>query len=191
MAQDRETLKSSVSKSLAAGAQHLSAQERNLVHLSSKKLEGRQRQITATIQIPRSLESVWQILTDYDGLATFIPNLTKSKRLPHPAGGIRLEQIGAQCFLNIQFCARVVLDMYERFPHELGFKMVEGDFKLFQGAWRLTHLGTEEHPVTQLSYELLVQPPLAMPMALIESHLRSNLSENLTAIRQRAVAFAR
>lgn len=164
--------------------------DKGLVALSSEKLGGRRRRIVAMIQIPQRIEAVWQILTDYEALSSFIPNLTKSERIHHPEGGIRLEQIGAQCFLNIQFCARVVLDMYERFPHELGFAMVEGDFKLFEGCWRLAPVGEGENLNTQLSYELIVKPPLAMPVGLIEKHIRANLTENLMAIYQRSMEFA-
>ncbi|MBD0268048.1 MAG: SRPBCC family protein [Cyanobacteria bacterium Co-bin8] len=157
------------------------------VEIFTQKLEGRQRRITAAIHIPSGLDQVWQVLTDYEHLADFIPNLTQSKRLPHPAGGIRLEQIGAQCFLNIKFCARVVLDMAERFPQELSFSMVEGDFRQFEGAWKLEPISLAEGEATRLVYDLKVLPPRAMPAGLIERHIRHNLSENLTAIRDRTV----
>ncbi|HEY9736485.1 MAG TPA: SRPBCC family protein [Trichocoleus sp.] len=157
------------------------------VEILTQKLEGRQRRITAAIHIPFGLDQVWQVLTDYDHLADFIPNLTRSQRLPHPTGGIRLEQIGAQCFLNIRFCARVVLDMVERFPQELGFSMVEGDFRQFEGAWRLEPVSLEEGQGTRLVYDLLVLPPRAMPAGLIERHIRHNLYENLAAIRARTL----
>lgn len=133
------------------------------VAISTQKLAGRQRRIRASIQIPFELKQVWQVITDYDRLADFIPNLTQSQRLPHPAGGIRLEQVGSQCFLNIKFCARVVLDMVERFPQELGFSMVEGDFRQFEGVWRLEPIANGSG--TQLIYDLLVLPPRVMPPA--------------------------
>lgn len=157
------------------------------VAISTQKLAGRQRRIRASIQIPFELKQVWQVITDYDRLADFIPNLTQSQRLPHPAGGIRLEQVGSQCFLNIKFCARVVLDMVERFPQELGFSMVEGDFRQFEGVWRLEPIANGSG--TQLIYDLLVLPPRVMPAGLIEQHICHNLSENLTAIRDRAAAL--
>lgn len=157
------------------------------VEISTQKLEGRQRRITAAIHIPTGLDQVWQVLTDYDHLADFIPNLTRSQRLPHPTGGIRLEQIGAQCFLNIRFCARVVLDMVERFPQELGFSMIEGDFRQFEGVWRLEPITLQQGQATRLVYDLLVLPPRAMPAGLIERHIRHNLYENLSAIRDRTL----
>ena len=64
---------------------------------------GRQRQITAKIWISRSVEQVWQILTSYDELAEFIPNLTQSRQIEHPQGGIRIEQIGSESLLRLKF----------------------------------------------------------------------------------------
>lgn len=152
------------------------------VSISTEKLDGRRRRIVATTQLPFALEQVWQVLTDYDSLADFIPNLTQSQRVAHPEGGIRLEQMGAQCFLNVKFCARVVLDMLETFPKEIQFTMVEGDFRQFEGRWLLEPLPAGNNQGTQLSYDLLVLPPRAMPAGLIERHIRRDLSQNLTAV---------
>ncbi len=160
----------------------LSADDCQRVSVRTEKLTSRQRQIVASVAIPRSLEQVWKILTDYESLADFIPNLTSSRLLTHPDGGIRLEQIGAQCFLNFKFCARVILDMTEVFPREIGFSMVEGDFKKFIGRWTLQPALLDEQAATILAYELMVQPPLAMPVQLIEHHICRNLTQNLIAI---------
>ena len=160
------------------------------VSISTEKIEGRKRKISASIAIPVSLEPLWQLLTDYDRLADYIPNLTVSRQVEHPKGGIRLEQVRAQCFLNIKFCARVLLDMQERFPKEIGFSMVEGDFKQFLGRWQLQPALLGDQPGTLLSYEVIVQPPLVMPARLIAQHLCHNLTENLLAIRQHAMAIA-
>ncbi|MEA5462177.1 SRPBCC family protein [Leptothoe sp. PORK10 BA2] len=152
------------------------------VSIKTEKIAPRQRQILAAVVIPCGLEQVWKVLTDYESLADFVPNLTTSRLLGRPDGGIRLEQIGAQCFLNFKFCARVILDMTEVFPREIGFSMVEGDFKKFLGKWSLQPALVGERTATVLSYELIVQPPLAMPIQLIEHHLCHNLTQNLLAI---------
>ncbi|WP_026072866.1 SRPBCC family protein [Nodosilinea nodulosa] len=160
------------------------------VTIQTEKLEGQQRRILALTDIPFTAEQVWQILTDYDNLSSFIPNLSCSQRLSHPEGGIRLEQIGSQCFLNIKFCARVVLDMVEAFPRELSFSMVEGDFRQFEGRWTLESVAEAKDSMTRLGYELVIRPPRAMPVALIERHIRHDLSRNLKAISDRtAVVF--
>lgn len=159
------------------------------VEVKTDWVEGRRRQISAHIQIPYETERVWQILTDYEHLADFIPNLAKSRRLPHPSGGIRLEQLGTQSFLKLKFCARVVLDMVETFPHRLDFQMIEGDFKSFSGSWLLQALDLGDRQGTQVSYVVQVLPARTMPTTLIERCLKQDLAVNLLAIRQRAEAL--
>jgi ribosome-associated toxin RatA of RatAB toxin-antitoxin module len=157
------------------------------VDVSTDKVEGRKRQISARIQIPYPVDRVWQILTDYNHLADFIPNLAKSQQIEHPQGGIRLEQVGAESFLKFKFCARVILDMVEQAPHQLEFQMIEGDFNEFSGYWRLLPLAN--NTATELCYTVRILPPRAMPVRLIERSLKRGLVLNLSAIRQRADAL--
>lgn len=158
-----------------------------LVEIQAERLEGRQRRITAQVEIPRPVEQVWQVITNYEALADFIPNLARSKRLAHPTGGIRLEQVGTQRLLRFNFSARVVLDLTEKFLQEVSFQMVEGDFKAFSGCWRLEPMSTANSPTTKLYYSVCVTPKLAMPVALVEQRLRHDLPLNLLAMRQRVI----
>ena len=151
------------------------------IAVQTEKLDGRQRKITATIQIPHSIDQVWSVLTDYEGLAEFIPSLQKSHRINHPENGIRIEQIGSESLLKLKFCARVVLDMVEQFPHRLSFEMVEGDFKKFSGEWQLQSCEAG----TSLTYTLQVWPSRLMPVGMIERRLSSGLQVNLASIKQR------
>ncbi|HEY9643936.1 MAG TPA: SRPBCC family protein [Coleofasciculaceae cyanobacterium] len=157
------------------------------VEVQTDHAEGRQRQISAKIRLPYSIEQIWQILTDYDRLADFIPNLAKSRQIEHPQGGIRIEQVGTQSLLKLKFCARVVLDMVEQFPHQIDFCMVEGDFKQFSGSWMLQPV--VEGMGTELCYTISVLPPRTMPVGMIEKRLKTSLVINLSAIRQRADAL--
>lgn len=157
------------------------------VEISTEKRPARERRILASVIIPQPVEKVWEVITDYERLSDFIPSLTSSKLIPNSDGRIRLEQIGAQCFLKVKFCARVVLDMTENFPHEVGFSMREGDFNQFEGSWQLE---PTEQGVTRLSYDLFVKPPRAMPVKLIEHHIRNNLTTNLLAIHKRSLELA-
>jgi ribosome-associated toxin RatA of RatAB toxin-antitoxin module len=173
-----ELLETEVSADLALTSRLLASG----IEVQTDRAEGRQRQLSAKIHIPYSVDQVWQILTDYDRLAEFIPNLAKSRQISHPHNGIRVEQVGTQSLLKLKFCARVVLDMVERFPHQLDFEMIEGDFKKFSGSWILEPAtgGTE------LCYVLSVLPPLTMPVGMIEKRLKTSLALNLSAIRDRA-----
>ncbi|MBD2496927.1 SRPBCC family protein [Nostoc sp. FACHB-280] len=150
-----------------------------------EKIAERQRQISANIHIPHPVERIWQVLTDYEALVDFIPNLAKSRLLEHPNGGIRLEQVGSQRLLNFNFCARVVLDLEEHFPKEISFSMVEGDFKGFSGTWSLEPISLDGTVGTNLCYTIQVWPKLTMPVTIIERRLSKDLQLNLLAIYQR------
>jgi ribosome-associated toxin RatA of RatAB toxin-antitoxin module len=155
------------------------------IEVQVEQLSPRQRQISAKIPISQTVESIWQVLTDYEALADFIPNLSKSQRLEHPTGGIRLEQVGTQRLLHLNFSARVVLDLEEKFPYEINFNLVEGDLKDFSGTWRLQPNRQSEQVVTNLFYTVCVLPKRTMPVSIIERRLSSDLRLNLLAIRQR------
>ncbi|BAZ51135.1 cyclase/dehydrase [Nostoc sp. NIES-4103] len=160
------------------------------VAVQIEKIAERQRQITARVQIPQPVEQIWKVLTDYESLPDFIPNLAKSRLLDHPNGGIRLEQIGSQRLLNFNFCARVVLDLVEYFPKQIDFQMVEGDFKGFSGSWCLEPYFLGEHVGTNLCYTIQVWPKLTMPVTIIERRLSKDLRLNLLAIHQRVEQLA-
>ncbi len=160
------------------------------VQVQVEKIAERQRQITARIQIPQPIEQVWKVLTDYEALAKFIPNLAKSSLVKHPTGGIRLEQVGSQRLLRFNFCARVVLDLKEYFPQEISFCQVEGDFKDFSGRWSLESFSLGEQMGTNLCYTLKVWPRLTMPVGIIENRLSKDIQLNLVAIRARVVQLA-
>ena len=155
------------------------------VDVKVEKISERKRRISAKVDICRPVEQVWKILTDYEALTQFVPNLAKSRLLRHPEGGIRLEQIGCSQLLRVNFSARVVLDLEEEFPKEIRFEMVEGDFKVFYGNWFLTPVCLGDEIGTNLCYTIEVLPKLTMPVGLIERRMSDDLRSNLLAIRQR------
>lgn len=162
----------------------LDASELQSVEIVIEKIAERRRQITAKVEISRPPEVVWKVLTNYEALPEFIPNLAKSQLLEHPQpGGIRLEQVGTERLLKLNFNARVVLDLFESFPTEITFEMVEGDFKEYSGCWQLLGCVNNEQG-TKLCYILNVHPKRLMPVGLIEQRLSSGLKINLLAIKK-------
>ena len=83
-------------------------------------------------------------LADYDNLATHVPNLVESSRRPHPTGGIRLFQEGAQTIVGFDFRASLTMDMVESTeegasrPTIITFDLVDSAmFASFDGEWRV------------------------------------------------------
>ncbi|CAN6866110.1 unnamed protein product, partial [Brassica oleracea] len=149
----------------------------------------RERRIRGEIWVDSDSQSVWDVLTDYERLADFIPNLVSSGRIPCPhPGRIWLEQRGLQRALYWHIEARVVLDLHEcpDSPNgrELHFSMVDGDFKKFEGKWSVKSGIRSVRAV--LSYEVNVIPRFNFPAIFLERIIRSDLPVNLRAVARQA-----
>ena len=93
------------------------------------------KRIFAEVRVHASVEQVWRVITDYDHLADFVPNLIASKRLPITTPGrIHLQQLGCSQSVFWRLEAEAVLECVEVHKamgaKELRFKAIEGDFKV-------------------------------------------------------------
>ncbi len=93
------------------------------------------KRIFAEVRVHASVEQVWRVITDYDHLADFVPNLIASKRLPTTTPGrIHLQQLGCSQSVFWRLEAEAVLECVEVHKamgaKELRFKAIEGDFKV-------------------------------------------------------------
>jgi len=141
------------------------------------------RRLAVQLRLDLQHALVWDVITDYENLSRFIPNLATSRLLWRRGARVGLEQVGCQEFCGLRFKARVELELTEK-PEEglLHFAMTQGDFRRFEGAWRVSgdRLGS------RLLYELTVQGRQGMPIGLIEQRLREDLAANLRAVQREA-----
>ena len=148
---------------------------------------GPRSDIVSRVFIPARPDSVWLILTDYDHLREFIPNLVQS-RLLEDHGRIKLiEQVGSGRWFFVGKKARVVLEVEERKFSRLDFHVVDGDFSLFDGSWELTpRLGGR---ATLLTYRLTARARFLAPSFVLKRVLRRDIPARLLAVRDRAVSL--
>ena len=143
------------------------------------------RRLVVRLLTEQSREQLWSVLTDYESLHRFIPNLQDSRLLSKCGRDIRLEQVGRQRFCGIDFTARVELSLHEQPQHgKLLFAMAAGDFRRFEGCWQLEPAPDNDdgQPRCWIRYELTVQGRVGMPIALIEQRLRDHLANNLESV---------
>lgn len=175
------------------------------VYIEVTKLENEKnsRRIESRISIDASLDSIWNILTDYERLADFIPGLALSKLIQKGPNFARLLQIGEQNLaFGLKFDAKGVIDCFEKeletlpsgMKRDIDFKMIEGDFQLFEGKWSILQTfsdgSCEDSPVreinTTLSYIVDVKPKMWLPVRLIEGRLCNEIKKNLKSVRGEA-----
>lgn len=143
------------------------------------------RRLAVRLLTGHSQEQLWRVLTDYESLHHFIPNLQNSRLLSRCGNDVRLEQVGRQRFCCLDFTARVELSLHEQ-PQEgrLLFAMAAGDFRRFEGSWHLEPVPADGNgtPRCWIRYELMVQGRVGMPIVLIEQQLQDNLANNVESV---------
>ncbi|SBO42922.1 Cyclase/dehydrase family protein [Cyanobium sp. NIES-981] len=152
-----------------------------------ERLEQGARRLAVQLRLPLEPDWLWGVLTDYANLSRFIPNLASSRQLWRRGNRVCLEQVGTQQFCGMRFTATVELELEEdREAGELRFTMNRGDFRRFEGVWRIGH----DTGVSSLLYELIVQGRPGMPIGLIEQRLRTDLANNLRGVQMEAMRRA-
>ncbi|XP_011079255.1 uncharacterized protein LOC105162824 isoform X2 [Sesamum indicum] len=177
------------------------------IEIAIEKTGKNSRRITSKVAVQASLQTVWDILTDYERLADFIPGLAVSQLLEKRDKFARLFQIGEQNLaFGLKFNAKGIIDCFEKdlqtLPfgqkRDIEFKMVEGDFQLFEGKWSIEQevkqnpgdsqsdsvIGEEYQ--TTLLYIVLVKPKVWLPVRLVEGRLCKEIRSNLSCIREEA-----
>ena len=102
------------------------------IEQTMEKFSGGTRRLAAQLTTSASFDSLWNVLTDYDRLNLYIPNLLSSKKIYQKNNNVHLKQVGAQDFLGMKFSAEVTIDLFE--DKELGllkFSLIKGDFRKF------------------------------------------------------------
>ena len=94
-----------------------------MVPVRIERTSANSRKISGEITVDASIDQVWSILTDYNRLATHVPNLIQSRIVTPGAAGTqpgdgtyncRLYQQGAQKIVGFRFVADVKMEMQER-----------------------------------------------------------------------------
>ena len=164
---------------------HSQKSDYKTIEQTMEKLSGGTRRLAAQLTTSASLDSLWNVLTDYDRLNLYIPNLLSSKKIYQNNNNVHLKQIGAQDFLGMKFSAEVTIDLFE--DRDLGllrFNLIKGDFRKFEGSWKIQKINNTTK--NSLIYDLTVQGCQWMPIGMIETRLKKDLSENLLAVDKQA-----
>ncbi len=163
------------------------ALRRHTIEQTMERLPRGTRRLAVQLRTPIAFDYLWAVLTDYEHLSEFIPNLSSSTLLARTTNGVQLKQVGSQKLMGLKFSAEVNLELAEdKEKGLLKFHMLKGDFRRFEGAWCLKEIAEG----TCLVYELTVQGCIGMPVSLIEQRLRDDLSANLLAVEKEGMRRA-
>lgn len=100
-------------------------------------------------------ETVFAVLTDYEGIAGFVSSVETSRVLRRAPGRALIEQRGTGRFLFVTRSVTLTLEVLEARPALVSFRDMDGrQFRRYEGAWRIE----PSSGGSAVFYELIAEP---------------------------------
>ncbi|HLQ01342.1 MAG TPA: SRPBCC family protein [Burkholderiales bacterium] len=99
--------------------------------------EGEFVSVRASAELEANPRIAWEVLTDYDHLAEFIPDIRSSRVLRRTSEGVLVEQKGEFSFLFFRQPIEVTMAVSEHPPRRIAARAVAGDMKNMEGSYEL------------------------------------------------------
>jgi len=123
----------------------------------------------------------WAVLSDYDHLARFIPDLTISRVVSREGNKVRVEQKGDVGFIFYKQPISVTLEVYEEPQRRISARGIEGNVRGLETHYELHHSG----PEVKLDYggrfdpDFVIPPLIGMPLLrrVFERRFRAMVEE--------------
>jgi len=94
--------------------------------------------VRSTTALAAGAAVAWQVISDYNRLAEFVPDLRVSRIISAPGEPLLVEQGGEAGFLIFRFSINVVLEISEFAPQRLAFRAIRGNMRSMRGEWRIS-----------------------------------------------------
>jgi hypothetical protein len=133
--------------------------------------------ITAEVDTGVNRDVAWDVLTDYNRWAEFIPDLIVCRVISQPGEALRLEQRGRIPQLP-NFPLVLITEVQESPRKGLRFQRIAGNIKTLAGEWQIKGKSN-----VQLSYQAIVEPGFPLP-----PHLTLDIFRNDAKVRLEALA---
>lgn len=140
--------------------------------------QGRRFLVSSQTVVAAAPAVAWQVLSDYDHLADFVPAMRSSRVISKPGQPLVIEQSGEAGVLLFRFTIDVVLDIDERPPHRLGFSARSGNMRQMRGEWLIEPEGAG----IRLHYTAELEPAFWVPPLLGAALLRRDIASQVGGV---------
>jgi ribosome-associated toxin RatA of RatAB toxin-antitoxin module len=148
---------------------------------------GQEGNYTSRLLISTTVDNAWQVLTDYEHFAEFLPGVVSSQLLETNGDRKVFEQINKIKTFVFSIESRVRVATIESYPKQIAFKAVDGDLKTMNGTWTLEPISPyPSAPPDQvlITHKVMVKPAKAPSDGIFFNIYEDRLQETLKAIKQ-------
>lgn len=156
------------------------------VSVAMNRVDGRAEfDVRAEAVARTDMAGAWKILTAYDRLAQFVPQLSSSRELPFPDAAANehlVEQHGHAQFLFIRQPIDLVLRVREQPVSAIDMTLQSGNMRKYHARWELEPQDGAAGPVVLLRYTGLLAPDFYVPGLFGSALMRRDLTAMLEAV---------
>lgn len=139
--------------------------------------EGVEVRARALIAAPQPV--IWEVLTNYEQLPSFIPGIAKSAVRSRQGGRVMVDQSGEARFLVFSFPINVRLEITEGAPDWVASRAVSGNLRRMNGRYDIQ---PEPRGGVLLRYSGVIEPDFDLPPLIGTAALRSMVEQQFTAM---------
>lgn len=132
----------------------------------------------AEMRIPVAPELAWEVMTDFDSMARWVPNLKSSRVLKQEDRTVTIEQVGTASFGPVSFDFTMERRLSLDPPRGMTAVQLKGTLRKYQSTLRLA----PERGATRLRYRVEIEPGTLLGVILSKEFVEHELKEQFTAI---------
>jgi carbon monoxide dehydrogenase subunit G len=137
--------------------------------------------VSASAVMKVDQQVAWAVLSDYDHLASFIPDMKSSRVVSRDGDRLRVEQKGDMGFFFYKEPVDMLLEVHEEPPIRITARGIEGNIKGLQTRYELspTGAGIRLEYTGRFVPDFSIPPLIGMPLMnrLIERRFRAMVNE--------------
>lgn len=139
---------------------------------------GEAYRVAVRLSVTGDRRTAWNVLTDYDNLARFVPGMRSSRIISAPGQPKLLEQKGETGLGFVTVSTTTVSRLQEIPMQSIQFESVSGNLKSMRGEWSI-----EGHDhATALSYRAEVVPGFALPPLIGPALMSQNIRDMVQGV---------
>jgi ribosome-associated toxin RatA of RatAB toxin-antitoxin module len=140
-------------------------------------------EVNARGEVAAAPAAVWRILTDYERMPEFVPDLRQARVLSRRGDHAVLEQFGVAHFLFFRHDIHLVVQIREQPIAQIDISLIDGDMRVYNCSWQLVPV--PETGGTRVVFSSTVAPKFYVPGMLGSNMIRSDIERMMAAVMAR------
>lgn len=137
-------------------------------------------EVDATATVAAPLPKVWRVLTGYERMSEFVPDLESCKVLSRNGNEVIIEQFGVARFLFMSKAIHLIVRATEQPMSSIDISLISGDMKHYESKWEL--IPVPETGGTKIVYSGRLVPNFYVPGILGAKMIRNDIEHMMSAV---------